>query len=151
MSTKSVKKYDCTSSTISPIDAYEIINKFMPNLEFEERFILMRFFDKLVDASGYQMKCKQNLSTIHMKSKNLYSKRQKLYSGSSAVTIMESCVLLPVKEGSEVTWNFMMNGETLLKGLSPDTAFKIIKDVNTAFQLMASTTKSADDLDNKKE
>lgn len=136
METKKFDKYDYTSSTISPLDAYEVITKFMDNLTFEEKFIILRFFDKLVDSSGYQYKCKQNLSSVHMRSKNLFTKRKKIYSGSAAVTILDSCILVPVKKGSNLSWNFVLNGETMLEGLSPDTAFKIVKDVNTAFQIL---------------
>lgn len=135
------QQYDVKSPNISPVDFYRIIMSNKDKFTDSENLIILRFFDKLVDSKSYQLKCKESLASVHLKSKDLFKKRGILFSGSKVVKLSNLCILAPVKDttkdGEEVlTWNLLLNGEVIIRDLTPIDAYKIVKDINTAFQIL---------------
>lgn len=120
---------------MNPIEFYNTIMRNIDKFSDQDEFIILRFFDKLVDSRNFAQICKDKLST-HIEKKNISEVSKSIFSDHpKEVKLSNGCYLKPKVTDNSVIWNFVLGGCTILDNISSEDAIKICKDVNTAFSL----------------
>lgn len=119
---------------IDPIDFYNVINNNINKFSDEEKLIILRFFDKLVDSMEFSTTVKSRLQH-HIMKKNIKLRATEIYDtklGCNKIDILPGVVYLDRVDKNK--WRFMIKDEVLLDRISSDRALKIVKDINNAFR-----------------
>lgn len=122
-----------TDPLINPIDFYNIIMNNLDKFSKEDKFIILRFFDKLADSLCFSSICKSKLR-YHVDKKDIKSKALDIFCTSiesARIEILKDVAYLNKCNG---LWEFELGDKVILSGLRGEDALKIIKDVNSAFK-----------------
>lgn len=123
-----------TNALIDPIDFYNVIINNIDKFSNNDRFIILRFFDKLTDSIGFSSLCKSRLR-YHISRKDIKSKAEMIFnmkSGVAKIEILKDVAYLYRSKDNQ-SWEFKLGDTVILNELSGNEALKIVKDVNNAF------------------
>lgn len=123
-----------TDRLIDPVNFYNVITKNLDKFSDEDKFMILRFFDKIADSIGFSYLCKNKLK-YHIDKKDLKSKAELIFNSDSdeSLELLDGIAYL---DRVNSKWNFRLKNDIIAYNISNEDALKIVKDINTVFLLM---------------
>ena len=123
--------YD-TRPLVDPIDFYNIIMNNIDKFSDNEKFSILRFFDKMADSTGFSCHCKYRLK-YHVDNKHIKDKALCIFDSNLKCNKIEVLGDIAYLNRTKSGWEFILGGESIIKGIDDSRALKIVKDVNNLF------------------